>query len=191
MSFLYDHYGKRKYLTAAERQKFLEAARDAAPEVYTFCATLAYTGARISEVLALVPDRIDLVDGIIILPCLKKRRRGVNRTVPVPTTFLHELDRVHFLYRRREALDADQQRIWTWSRTTAWKRVKQAMGAAGLSGPCASPKGLRHSFGVNAIRAQTPITLVQKWLTAPRLHSGPFAKLCQATSACSRKGLVM
>jgi integrase len=37
----------------------MDAARRAAPEIETFCLTLAYTGARISEVLALVPLRID------------------------------------------------------------------------------------------------------------------------------------
>ncbi len=171
MSFLYDHLGKRKYLTIDERQMFLKAGRKAVPEIYTFCATLAYTGARISEVLALGPDRFDFTDNIVVLPCLKKRRHGVNRAVPVPYNFLCELDEVHQIRRRQQATGSELQRIWPWSRTTAWKHVKCAMAAAGLSGPNASPKGLRHSFGVNALQAQTPITMVQKWLGHSRIST--------------------
>ena len=40
----------------------------------SFCLTLLYTGARISEVLALVPTRIDPVSGVVIIRSLKKRR---------------------------------------------------------------------------------------------------------------------
>jgi site-specific recombinase XerD len=38
------------------------------------------------------------------------------------------------------------------------------MEQAGLSGTHASPKGLRHGFGVAAVSAGTPLNLVQKWL---------------------------
>jgi integrase/recombinase XerD len=38
------------------------------------------------------------------------------------------------------------------------------MVAAGLDGPHASPKGLRHGFGVAAVSAGIPLNLVQKWL---------------------------
>ena len=64
MTTLHDQRGHRKYLTPAERDVFLKAADDAeVREVRTFCATLAYTGCRISEALALIADRIDLKDG--------------------------------------------------------------------------------------------------------------------------------
>jgi integrase len=36
--------------------------------------------------------------------------------------------------------------------------------AAGLDGPQASSKGLRHGFGVAAVSATIPLNLVQKWL---------------------------
>jgi integrase/recombinase XerD len=36
--------------------------------------------------------------------------------------------------------------------------------AADLDGPHASPKGLRHGFGVAAVSAGIPLNLVQKWL---------------------------
>ena len=38
------------------------------------------------------------------------------------------------------------------------------MAAADLDGPQASPKGLRHGFGIAAVSAGIPLNLVQKWL---------------------------
>src|SRR5690606_36388238 len=84
VSFLYDREGSRKYLTRAERNAFLAAAQRMPAEVRTFCLTLAYTGARVSEVLALTPQRIDPETRLIMIESLKKRRRGIFRAVPVP-----------------------------------------------------------------------------------------------------------
>lgn len=97
MSFLYDERGQRKYLTVEERNAFLDAAREAAPEIYTFCATLAYTGGRISEVLSLVPQRIDTDVNVIIIESMKKRRRGVYRAIPLPEVLMKELVSTHNL----------------------------------------------------------------------------------------------
>ena len=36
--------------------------------------------------------------------------------------------------------------------------------AAITAGPHATPKGLRHSFGLHAIRSDVPLNLVQRWL---------------------------
>ena len=55
---LYGHECERKYLMPGERDAFLQAADDALREVRTFCGTLAYTGCRISEALALTADRV-------------------------------------------------------------------------------------------------------------------------------------
>lgn len=88
---LYDRKGHRKYLTPAERDEFLKAAENAEREIRTFCATLAYTGCRISEALALTADRVDLKDGTLIFESLTKRKRGVYRPVPVPPAFLDTL----------------------------------------------------------------------------------------------------
>ena len=54
----------RKYLTAEERARFLEAARRAAPADQTFALTLAHTGTRVSEVLAIRAGDIDLPDRV-------------------------------------------------------------------------------------------------------------------------------
>ncbi|HEY2132375.1 MAG TPA: tyrosine-type recombinase/integrase [Acetobacteraceae bacterium] len=47
---------------------------------------------------------------------------------------------------------------------TGWRAVHAVMAVAGLDGPQASPKGLRHGFGVAAVSAGIPLNLVQKWL---------------------------
>jgi len=54
--------------------------------------------------------------------------------------------------------------LWPWSRMTGWRAVHDVMVAARLEGPHASPKGLRHGFGVAAVSAGIPLNLVQKWL---------------------------
>ncbi len=54
--------------------------------------------------------------------------------------------------------------LWDFGRTTAWKHVIAVMKAAGVKGPQATPKGLRHGFGVAAIQAGIPLNLLQRWL---------------------------
>lgn len=169
MSFLYDQAGKRKYLTIDERRAFLDAASALNPEVYTFCLTLAYTGARISEVLALTPDRIDYSEKLLIFECLKKRRRGIYRSVPVPQKLLVSLKKVHQITLAHRNQDTKYERIWPWCRTTAWKHVKRTMVIAGIVGVHASPKGLRHSFGVCSLQSHAPINMVRKWLGHSRI----------------------
>ncbi len=92
---LHDPNGKRLYLTAEERRAFLAAAARAARPVRTFCGVLHTTGCRISEALALTPERVDLTGKAVVFESLKKRRRGVYRAVPVPPGLLDELDLVH------------------------------------------------------------------------------------------------
>lgn len=170
-SFLYDREGNRKYLTRAERNAFLAAAERMPAEVRTFCLTLAYTGARVSEVLALTPRRIDTGARIVIVESLKKRRRGIYRAVPVPTNLIAELDRVHCIEAAKEQPDRASERIWRWCRTTAWNWIKACMALAGIAGSPASPKGLRHAFGVGTLQAGVPINLVRKWLGHARLST--------------------
>jgi integrase len=168
---LYDQQGNRKYLTKSERQAFIEAAQRAAPEIETFCLTLAYTGARISEVLSLVPRHIDGGSNAITIECLKKRRRGIFRSVPVPALYLSRLNAVHGLGSRQCDPEREQTRIWNWSRTTAWHRVKTVMQAAGVSPERAMPKALRHAFGVGGTQSGIPLNLIQRWLGHPHIQT--------------------
>ncbi len=167
---LYDRQGNRKYLTPTERRAFMDAARRAKPEVETFCLTLAYTGARISEVLALSPARIDLSAQTIVIECLKKRTRGIYRAVPVPSELLTRLDAVHSLS-DISATDMTN-RIWTWGRTTAWLRVKEIMASAHIAQAWSMPKALRHAFGVEGVaEAMVPLNMMQKWLGHARIET--------------------
>ncbi len=169
---LFDQAGHRKYLTAEERTAFLKAAEDADRQARTFCMALAYTGCRISEALQLTADRLDLAGKVIVFESLKKRRRGLFRAVPVPATVLDALDLVHGVREAQRGRDDGKDfLLWPWGRSTAWRRVSEAMQQAGIRGPQASPKGLRHGFGVTAVQAGIPLNMVQKWLGHAQLST--------------------
>ncbi len=134
------------------------------PSIRLFCLTLRWSGARISEVLALTPAAIDIESGVASIETLKRRRRGIVRQVPLPPKVLRELDRVFKLRIAQRDPQLATLRLWSWSRTTAWRYVKAVMVAAGVTGMPALPKGLRHGFGVNAFQSNVPPHLVQRWL---------------------------
>ena len=163
---LHDAQGHRLYLTADERRAFMAAAAQAERPVRTFCAVLHDTGCRISEALALTPERIDLARGAIVIETLKKRRQGVYRAVPVPPGLLDQLDLVHGVReaQRRGKGHADRL-LWSWARNTAWRRVKTVLDAAGIAdGPHRCPKGLRHGYGIHAIASGVPLNMLSKWM---------------------------
>lgn len=168
-SFLYSIDGKRKYVTALERTAFLDAAENRPAHIRMFCRVLAYTGARISEILALTPRQIDFTAGVIVVESLKKRRRGIYRALPVPIELLAELERVHSIRSAQIDPVRSVERIWKFCRTTAWKQVKACMAEGGIAGEQAMPKGLRHGFGVGVLQSGVPINLAKKWLGHSRL----------------------
>jgi integrase/recombinase XerD len=171
MSSLYDQDGNRKYLTVQERTAFLDVARSMSQEVYTFCAVLAYSGARLSEVLALTHEQIDLKAGLVIIECLKKRRPNVYRAVPIPQELAVGLEDVHGVTAAKRDPVRSRERLWGCCRTTAWNRVKCCMDKANIAGTQASPKGLRHSFAIVALQSGVPINFVRKWLGHARLST--------------------
>lgn len=161
---LYDRSGARKYLTATERAAFMTAAKCEAPNVETFCLALAYTGARISEVLSLTPERIDRAAGVIVVETLKKRKKGVFRAIPVPEEFFIRLEAVHGIAALRADPVLRTARLWPSSRTAAWARVKKVLCRAGVAPVRATPKALRHAFGVGGTTAGIPLNLIQRWM---------------------------
>lgn len=156
---MFNFDGQRKYLTQSETMRFLKEARRDDQSVHLFCWVMAVTGCRISEALALTPGNFDFEAKIIVFESLKKRRRQVYRSIPVPHALLHALRALV----KRERIDT-QERLWHWSRMTGYRRVREVMERARLDGPQASPKGLRHGFGVSAIQSGVPLNLVQRWL---------------------------
>jgi len=156
---LFDRRGRRKYLTPEERNRFIRTALDQPAQVRAFCITMAMTGCRISEALQLTWGQVDGPAGEIVIRSLKKRRADVYRAIPLPAAVLAVVRRA-----AGNAITLPDQRIWPWCRATGWKRIKEVLAAAGVAGPHASPKGLRHGFAIAAIQSGVPLNLVQRWL---------------------------
>lgn len=157
---LYSTNGQRKYVTGPERIRFIAVAMECPrPELRTFCLVLAFTGCRITEALNLVSASIETGESSIALRSLKKRNKvAIIRQVPVPSTLIEQLREIH-------DLSSPGQRLWSWSRSRAWQLVKAVMAQAAIGpGLHATPKGLRHGFGVHAIRSGVPLNLVQRWM---------------------------
>ena len=109
---------------------------------------------------------------MLIFESLKKRRQGVYRAVPVPPTFLAVLEEAHGIrVLRREPNSGRATHLWPWSRPTGWRHVRAVMHAAGIQGMHATPKGLRHAFGIKAIVSAVPLHLLQKWLGHAQLST--------------------
>ncbi len=159
---LYSASGHRKYINFDERQRFIDAARRwPNPKVASLCLVLAYSGCRISEALGLTEGNVAMRSDLIAIRSLKKRKRViVVREVPIPPVCMGVLRRVHRLTGDRPDLP-----LWTWSRSRAWQLVKAVMKQAQIGpGVHASPKGLRHGFGLHAVRSGVPLNLIQRWL---------------------------
>ncbi len=127
---LYTPCGLRKYLTAAERDRFMRAAQDCGRnELSTLCLTMAYTGCRISEALALNVASIERDAGFIAVRSLKKRDGAVVvREIPVLAVLLIALGEIHDL-----AHAHPQRRLWSLSRSQGWRLIKVVMERAGIS----------------------------------------------------------
>jgi len=54
--------------------------------------------------------------------------------------------------------------LWPWARQTAWRKVKMLMERAEIEGTMASPKGLRHAYGIKAAASNVPQNLIQRRL---------------------------
>jgi integrase len=129
-----------------------------------FLLTLMWSGGRLSETLSITPEAIDLDAGGVSIETLKRRERYVVRQVPLPRSLLEELNRAFGLRAGQRNPSTASNRLWPWSRTTGWRRVKEVMAAARIGGTPATPKGLRHTFGVAAFQKNVPPHLVQRWL---------------------------
>ncbi len=157
--------GKRKYLTQDEQERFLQSASELEnANVRTLCMTLAYTGCRISEALELTPEHIDLSAKAVRFRTLKQRGKDVYRLVPVPDDYLDAMKLVHAIQKQRRLKKGKAALLWPISRTAAWKHVKAVMKAADIEGEHATPKGLRHGFGVRMAQKTRNPRLIQKLL---------------------------
>jgi integrase len=169
---LFDGSGNRKYFTTTEWRAFLDAASLAEPFTRSFCWTLAHTGGRLSEVLALTARNVDPANGTIRIECLKRRRKGIFRELPIDAELFHLLESTHTILARRADDSQIDTQIWPWCRTTAWSRVKNVMLKAELPYYLCKPKSLRHTFGIEGVANQgIPLGTMKKWLGHARLES--------------------
>ena len=152
--------GERLYLTQDERKIFEKHALKQERKVMSMALVMLYTGCRISEVLNIQYKHVDLSEKRIIIESLKKRKKGIFRTIPISPELVERLDLVHGIRENKEP----NTFLWSYTRMTAWRKINAIMIESNLSGKKATPKGLRHSFGIHAILSNVPITKVQKWL---------------------------
>lgn len=155
---LFDGRGNRKYLNRLERNAYFRAVKGEKDLLQrTFHLTLLYTGCRVSEGLSLTPQRIDTRGQKLVFETMKRRKRGCFRSVPIPSSLIKLLQRL-------TEKKPPAKRVWPFSRTTAFRLIKDRMTEANISGAMASPKGLRHGFAIACIAGQVPLPKVQKWL---------------------------
>lgn len=151
---IFDRDGQRKYVSQAERIRFLDAA-DREPELKkALCYLLTYTGCRVSEAMNLKRLHIDDERNVITFKTLKRRRLHF-RSVPVPR-FLSEM--------LLQLAEGTHSRMWAIHRSTAWRWVKRVMNYAQIHGPQSTCKGLRHGFGIRAATQAVPPSLIQRWM---------------------------
>lgn len=167
---LYAVSGARKYLNAAERRQAVAAANDLESDQALFVLTLAGTGARVSELLALSASSFQLERGLVALKTLKRRRHSV-REVPLCPTLLQALDQHFRLAEAQRDPNLATRRLWPWCRQTGWRIIKRVMVRSGIVGIAASPRGLRHGFGVGTLQAGVPLNLTQRWLGHSRMST--------------------
>ncbi len=151
----YDAEGRRKYLTSKENRVFLATANALPSMEAAFCLTLYYTGCRISEALNLTVRDVDREACVLRIRSLKKRKKKLIRRVPIPPKLARSLC---------AGGGKPDDRIWKFCRTTGWRIIKRVMAETGITGVQATPKGLRHSFGVRGALQQIPITLLRDWM---------------------------
>ncbi len=175
---LYAPDGRRKYVNLSERA-LLQAELSIMPmKRRLLVLTLMWTGARVSEVLELTPDRFQLDASVVAIRTLK-RRKHVVREIPIPPQLTHQLAMTFALAAHQADAALAQQRLWGLHRVTAWRIIKAAMDKAGVHGVRASPRGLRHAFGVAALQSSVPMNLTQRWLGHARMSTTAiYADIC-------------
>ena len=159
---LYDAAGRRLYVNAAERERILNVVEDIEPATASFALTLLYSGCRISEAIELKPHNLQAESGLITFRTLKRRNEHTFREVPVPQSLVERLFEQVEVVTSEEALwRSDGEPI---NRSTGYRWIKSIMSAAEIEGAHASPKGLRHGYGIHALLSGVPLNMLQKWM---------------------------
>lgn len=161
---IYDEKGNRKYVTSAERERFLAASELETPEKRVLCRLLHDTGCRLTEALELTASRINVDERSIVFRTLKqgdKDKDGIKkkpkyREIPVSKDLIDQLDLKFDVRLNQRKLREKDKALWKISRTTAWRMFKRVMKRAGISGIQATTKGLRHGLAIKLLTSETP-----------------------------------
>lgn len=156
---LYSTQGQRLYVNKSERIRFEKIANKQSTRIKLFCLILLYTGCRVSEAINLKQKDFQLAEGTLAIKSLKKRNTSHVREIPIPNHLVVEIQ--NFLVSRPNQW---QQQPWKVHRSTAWEWVKRVMKEAHIEGAHASPKGLRHGYGVNAVMCNIGLSVLKKWM---------------------------
>lgn len=156
---LYDRRTRRLYVNDAERARILEVAARKDAETRLLCEFLIFTGCRVSEVLSIRSELVNTEEALLAVLTLKKRGALAVREIPLPKVLV---EAVNDFCQGSKRLGSEV--LFPMHRMTAWRRIKEIMREAGIHGPQATPKGLRHGFGVHAIKAGVPINILSKWM---------------------------
>lgn len=166
---LYASSGERKYLNSDERRKLLAKFETLDPDKCLFALMLAWTGARVSEVLALTANSFQVDASIVTIETLKQRGYCV-REISIPPDLMRRIEQF-FGLRALQRGPNGSKRLWVFCRQTPWRFVKQACASVQITGRRASPRGLRHAFGVRAMQRRLPMPLAQRWMGHARLST--------------------
>ena len=166
---LYDGSGRRLYLNGDERERFLKAADEESREYSVFCYFLHYTGCRISECREVTADRISLEEGTVTIRSLKKRKYDLKgrqkkpefRSIPLPDSVIKSLNLVFNIRSIKRSKKELYKPFWPQNRSTLYRIIKQVMNRAEISDSQATPKGLRHGFGI-AMATHMPLNVLSQ-----------------------------
>lgn len=131
-----------------------------------------HTGARISEALALTPERFTLKDewsSCVLLDTLKQRGRPKKQGKTVTKKRLVPITDQVFLREIRSYIETQQiksgERLFAFTQQRAGQLLQESVKRLDAPLPLkVSPKSFRHSFACNAILHGEPLTVVRDWL---------------------------
>jgi len=157
---------ERIYLTIDEMKQFLSVIDK--PVIYTACATICYTGLRVSELCNLKIDDVNFERNEINVVCGKGKK---DRVIPINSELRKILTRYYKKYRNKNS-DNFFSTINSGKLTHQYLNECIHMFAkkAGLN-PKLSAHCLRHSFASALVAQNCPISVLQKLLGHADLKS--------------------
>jgi len=180
---LYNDECQRLYINSSERRRLLKIAETLPADKKAFLLTLVYTGCRLSEARYLTHNSLQAEEGILAIRTLKRRKFHM-REIPIPPQLISALQDHHSRkgginassktknasHAAHNNLSQNNSLIWQneagepIDRATAYRWIKEIMNEANIHGAQATPKGLRHGFGIHAVLSNVPLSTLQKWM---------------------------